>query len=290
MESLLQSVYAHLHVGQDTRHALLLTRHMFDPVADAAHFVQFAIESLNASDVSLVTQPVLTLYANGRTDGVVLDCGDGVTQVVPVFEGYAIDNATLRQDLAGNDVSLTLRTMLTNRRPEAAHVDLETSREIKEKLCFVSSNFDQEVETSSNKFTRSYALPGGDVINVGEERFRSPEILFNPSLIGSEYLGLSKLVHKSVSACPIDLRGHLLERIIMAGGTTKTPGICRRLLKDLSSLSPRCHVRVTAGAGRQHSAWRGGSVLASLPSFISLCISKQEYMEHGAAIVRKKLH
>lgn len=295
VEGLLHSVYSHLHVEPASHHNLLFTRHVHAPATDAERFVQVGIESMGASGVYLGVQPVLTLYANGGTDGVVLDCGEGVTQVVPIYQGYGVDHAIRRQDLAGRDVSAVLQTLLANRAPHAVHVDVETAREMKERLCFVSPpgqctspTSDQETEVGKAKVSRSYTLPNGDSIEVGEERFRAPEVLFQPSLIGSERLGLPALVHKSLSACPIDVRSSLYERIIMAGGTTRMPGICRRLLKDVSALSPKCRVKVVAGAGRQHSAWRGGSVLASLPSFPQMCVSRQEYQEHGNVIVRKK--
>ncbi|KAL8617138.1 hypothetical protein ACOMHN_014308 [Nucella lapillus] len=288
VEALIHAVYSHMHVQHDTHHNLLFTRHVHAPASDAERFVQVGVESMGASAVYLGVQPVLTLYANGGTDGVVLDCGEGVTQVVPIYQGYGVDHAVRRQDLAGRDVSAALQTLLDNRKPDAVHVNIETAREIKERICFVAPTSDPEAEVSRTKVTRSYTLPNGANISVGEERHRAPEVLFQPSLIGSEGLGLPALLHKSVSACPIDVRSSMYERIIMAGGTTRMPGICRRLLKEVSALAPKCRVKVVAGAGRQHSAWRGGSVLASLPSFPQMCVSRQEYEEQGAVIVRKK--
>ena len=49
--------------------------------------MQVAVETLGASAVCLANQAVLTLYADGHTEGVVVDCGEGVTQVVPIYEG-----------------------------------------------------------------------------------------------------------------------------------------------------------------------------------------------------------
>jgi actin, other eukaryote len=129
----------------------------------------------------------------------------------------------------------------------------------------------------------------GQVITVGNERFRCTEPLFNPGLLGKEALGMHHLLFNSIVACDVDVRRKMYENIVLSGGSTMFPGHSERLTKELTSLSPSAvKIKVIAKPGRKYSVWIGGSILASLASFENMWVQQSEYDEVGSAIIHRK--
>ncbi|KAI9905922.1 hypothetical protein PsorP6_013662 [Peronosclerospora sorghi] len=312
MHRIWQHVYSKDMLGvQSEDHPVLLTEAPLNPVANRQRAGEIFFEAFNVPSLFVSPQAVLSLYASGRTTGVVLDVGDGVAHVVPVYEGFTLPHAITRMDIAGRDVTRHLQLLLRR----AGHnfqtsAEMEVVREIKEKLCFVAFNPTKEEQLEAEKSalavknmlsakskptsksgddSSAYYLPDGTLLHIGPEKFRAPEVLFRPEIIGSEARGVHECLVQAIMKSDLDLRKTLFSQIILSGGSTLFPGFGDRLLAEVRKKAPNdIKIRISAPPTRIYSTWIGGSILASLATFKNMWITKSEYEEYGASILHRK--
>ncbi|CAJ0957425.1 unnamed protein product, partial [Mesorhabditis belari] len=268
---------------------VLLTEAPLNPAKHREKTAEIFFETFNVPALYIQMQAVLALYASGRTTGVVVDSGDGVTHVVPIYEGFAMQQGIERIDVAGRDVTKFLRLLL---RKEGYNFhrssEFEIVREIKEKACYVAANAAKEEQQEGDKEIK-YLLPDGSRMDLRASRFRAPEILFRPEIIGEEWPGVAVCIDNAIRKCDMDLRKTLYSNIVLSGGSTMFTGFGVRLLAEMQKLAPaETKVKISAPQERIYSTWIGGSILGALDTFRRMWVSKKEWEDEGKKILHKK--
>ncbi|MEJ1276300.1 hypothetical protein NN561_007204 [Cricetulus griseus] len=249
-------------------HPVLLTEAPLNPRKNRERAAEVFFETFNVPALFISMQAVLSLYATGRTTGVVLDSGDGVTHAVPIYEGFAMPHSIMRIDIAGRDVSRFLRLYLRKEGYDFhSSSEFEIVKAIKERACYLSINPQKDETLETEK--AQYYLPDGSTIEIGPSRFRAPELLFRPDLIGEESEGIHEVLVFAIQKSDMDLRRTLFSNIVLSGGSTLFKGFGDRLLSEVKKLAPK-DVKIRVGAhwrlGREELGSMGLGVLGVAPS------------------------
>ncbi|OAL75107.1 hypothetical protein A7D00_0705 [Trichophyton violaceum] len=306
MEKIWQWVYEGELKTLSEEHPVLLTEPPLNPRTNRDTAAQILFEQFNIPALYTSIQAVLSLYASGRTTGIVLDSGDGVSHAVPVYEGFAMPSSIRRIDVAGRDVTEYLQLLL-RKSGYVFHTSAEKEvvRMIKEKTGYVAMDpRKEEKEWSTNggkadSKMAEYVLPDGHKlkdlmadrpahVKIGVERFRAPEILFDPEIIGLEYPGVHQIVVDAINRTDMDLRKSLFANIVLSGGSTLCKGFGDRLLHEVQRLAVKdMRIKIFAPPERKYSTWIGGSILAGLSTFRKMWVSIDDWHENPDIIHTK---
>ena len=282
---------------------VLLTEPPMNPMSNREKMIEVMFEKYGFDSVYIAIQAVLTLYSQGLLTGVVLDAGDGVSHICPVYEGFALPHLTRRLDIAGRDITRYLiKLLLLRGYAFNQSADFETVRMMKEKLCYVAYNtqVEQKLALETTTLVESYTLPDGRTIKVGAERFEAPEALFQPHLLDVEADGIAEMLFNAIQAGDMDIRSDLYKHIVLSGGTTMYPGLPSRLEREIKQLYlervlkgdtdrlAKFKIRIEDPPRRKDMVFIGGAVLADvMKDRDDFWMSKAEYEEKGKDVLKK---
>ncbi|KOB71424.1 actin [Operophtera brumata] len=274
--------YKEIHVPPEDSKVL----HAVHPLVsrrDRERMAEVLFESFAISGLYLMKSPALVLHASGRTTGVALETGYSCCYAAPVFEGFPLKQSTEVSPLNGE--------LLTNRLQKLM-VEIGYSFTTPEERCYVAHNYEEEIanSTCSGENKTSYKLPDGQQIILGEERFKCPEVLFNPSLEGLNCQSVVDIICSSISKSELENRALFYQNIVVAGGNSMIPGLVNRLKAELGFklVKEPWKTNVDALPSRRYAAWVGGSILASLSCLKGFWMTKEEYEDVGSDRVNYK--
>jgi actin-related protein 2 len=285
-------------------HPVLITEAPLNPLENRRKMLEIFYESFGFNKVQISPQAILVLYAQGLNSGIVVDSGDGVTHIMPIYENYLLRQLVTRMNIAGRDITEHLVKLLRWRGYNFHQTsDFDIVRQIKEELCFVSADIsvDRRISNETTAYVVPYTLPDGRIIKVSGERFEAPEVLFQPSNLGYEGLGLSELLYSTIMHSDIHLRKKFFESIVVSGGSAMFPGLSTRIYNDLKKmvganilkgnkeLLDAYKISVEDPPTRRFLVYLGGCVFADLcKDKSSNWATKREYSENGVEAVMRK--
>lgn len=317
-----------------TEHPLLITEPSWNPPKNREKTMEIAFEKFGSPAFYLAKNAVCASFANGKSTALILDVGAEVASVTPIYDGLVLKRGVMKQNLAGNylsaqtrayfsrsNISITPHYMVKKKCPVAERAPPKAElrkfsnisdsfhvfqqdrviQEFKETICQV---FERSLSESipSSRPPKAFEFPDGYNLLIDTDRYKIPEVLFNPSFLVTESPGLippensvslAQLLYNSTMACDTDIRATLLGNIIITGGTSLIQGFSDRVLMELQILTPGSRIKINASGNtveRKYASWLGGSILASLGTFHQLWISKKEYDEEGdrALLIEKR--
>jgi actin len=294
-------------------HNVFLTESINSSNSEREKIAEIMFEKFSIFNIHIEPQQVMTLYSTTKTTGLIVESGESMTHIVPIYEGYIIPQGIKSIPLAGGNLTETFMDLEREKLSKNNVGNLrESARKIKESFAevLIENNMIKTLTNDleciklgkkSNKIAKDdlFELPDGNRIKIGDERFLATERFFNPEFHDFKYdnATLQNLIYDSVENCDIFLRKDFLSNIVLGGGNTLVKNFPERLKNELlnlyKSISPQKQelensIKINAENERAYSSWIGASIICSISNFQQMWISKNDYEENGKNVIHKK--
>jgi len=265
--------------------SILITESPLNPKQNRAKMAEILFETFNVEKIHIANTSMLGLYSYGKTSGLVLDSGFGLTTAVPVYEGYPLPHASQKMKFGGENLSDLLLSMVQYQGIGKNYKGLKgriLADSIKEKLGYVAFNSEEEEKHYSEGEGVDYNLPDGSRLKLGSELFKHSEILFRPQ--NEEFFPLGQFIADCLNKCDSEIQLEIQENICLTGGTTLMKGYVERLKSELGQALTNNNFNLVSTPERQYSNWIGGSIISSLSNFSYMWVTKQDYDTIGNSL------
>ena len=278
-------------------HPILMSDVCWNTTKNREKMSEICFETILVPSLNISNQSSLSLFASGKSTGVVFDSGYEVSRSIPVFEGLALSDSVSTFDYAGKEITHYLFDLLIEKGYNITPTsEMEIVGDVKEKLGLVAKDFNKEMERNEKKLEemerKTYELPDGQIIKIGYERFKMVEPMFDGKLFENIF-SIQNSIFYSILKNEIDLSNVFFSNIFLSGGSTMFSGMAERIERELKiklekEISKEMEVKVFSPPTRKYSCWIGASIFSSLSNFQTHCISKDLYGEYGPSIIRTK--
>jgi len=301
MREIWKHIFYNELIAETKSHPVVLSEAPFAEYSNKKEMAEILFEKLNVEQLYITNSSTLALYANGKTTGVVIDIGYQTTSFVPIYEGLVLNHAVSKVDMGGEDLTEYLCQLIGQNKDNPKYTTTSEKamiNNLKEQICEVAKDYDSQLKKCMDQKTfHTYTLPDKNVIYISGEKYKCPEMLFQPNVchkeisgnMSEQLYGIHEQTHRAIKKCDEDIQKDLYQNAVLCGGSSLFMKIKPRFEKDLRSLAPTGKiVKVIAPPERKYSAWLGGAILASLEEFRkTMFVNKKEYNESGSSIYNK---
>lgn len=287
MENILHHIFTDELIVDSSEHNVTLTQQLMNPKNEKEKWAEIMFETFNVPGLYLVYSTTSSLLSSGKWTGVSIELGGQTTQICPIDDGKPKTYIFEKLYYGGNAITDYLFSLFNYNCKMFYNSKYKPCMEdIKEKSCYVALDFQDE---SIFGEPYDYLLPDNEHLIVNEERFKAPEAIFKPSLIGKEEEGLHQICNKLIKKFDNEKKKELYNSINLSGGNSMFNGLGDRLTKEIKALAEddfKEEVRVFASPERKYNSWIGASILSS--TLKEKWITNEKYEESGFSIFNKE--